>query len=115
MNTTIFNTPILSQILYLLAVLLMRVFGWRVEGGCRIFPSSTWSARRIPQTGILFFSLGLFSNSRPTYGSWENRNCSAHRLEDSFAGAEAIQWTAPGLRDWWIKWCRPSMNHSSFT
>ncbi|MBM3124043.1 MAG: glycerol acyltransferase [Chloroflexi bacterium] len=38
MNTTIFNTPILSQILYLLAVLLMRVFGWRVEGGLPDLP-----------------------------------------------------------------------------
>lgn len=32
MNTTIFNTPILSTLYHYYAKILMRVFGWRVEG-----------------------------------------------------------------------------------
>jgi len=38
LKTTIFNTPILSSFLHILAKLLMRAFGWRVEGGLPDLP-----------------------------------------------------------------------------
>lgn len=69
MKTTIFNTPILSDLLYYLTKLLVRTFGWQVEGRLPDFKKMVVIG--VPHTSnwdfVLFLALAFWMRANPRY------------------------------------------------